>query len=226
MIEFHRFAVASLVLTNFVVASPVNANPICNWFHYCVYESPGFKIKVVDKETGKPLADVHALAEWIQYGMYGHHALLMVQEALSGADGILVFPPWGPTQGSSAGLMFHEDPVITLYKRGYDVMIIQNEFTQTDERARVRGFAKNGHNFALRLFQGNSDDRIKQLDNGFVRLAIPGNEEMRAKFRDPYLNRLRRLLVEKDTVSQEHQDPGKFFWQVQKAIRYLDEGKR
>jgi hypothetical protein len=47
---------------------------------------------VVDKKTGKPIPDVHALAVWIQYGMYGQYPGLMAQDAVSNTDGWLAFP--------------------------------------------------------------------------------------------------------------------------------------
>lgn len=204
-----------------LAAQPVEANSMCRWFGQCFYESPGFKITVVDKETGKPLADVHALAEWIQYGMWGQHPLLVAQDAISGEDGMLVFPPWGPTRGSSAGLVLNEDPVITLYKFGYDVMMINNA-PGTDERARVRGLTQNGQTFALSLFGGAADERVKQLLIPGFGLAIPGREETKALFREPYLNRLRRIWTEKDSLSKKHES---FFYEVQRTIKAFEEAK-
>src|SRR5215831_11227291 len=102
------------------------ANPLCSWFGYCVYESPAFRITVVDQETGRPLADVHALAEWVQYGSHGTNGPLMVQDAASGPDGVLAFTAWGPMRGSNAGLVLNQDPVITLFKPGYNTLRINN----------------------------------------------------------------------------------------------------
>ncbi|MBI4641223.1 MAG: hypothetical protein HY731_11045 [Candidatus Tectomicrobia bacterium] len=179
----------------------------------------------MDKETGKPLADVHALAEWVQYGMYGQYPLLVAQDAISGEDGMLVFPPWGPTRGSSGGLVLNQDPVITLYKLGYDVMLINNA-PGTDERARVRGLTQNGQTFALSLFRGTPDERVKQLLIPGFGLAIPGTEEARAQFGEPYLNRWRRIWAEKDILPPRYQSPGQFFWHLQRDIKFLEEGKR
>ena len=208
----------------FMVGS-ARADFLCSWLLQCFYESPGFKIRVVDKETGKPLVDVHALAEWVQYGYHGSGALLVAQDAVSGADGMLSFAPWGPTRGSSAGLVLNQDPVITLYKLGYDVILINNA-PGRDERARVRGLWQNGQTFALSLFRGNSDERVKQLLIPGFGLAIPGNEETKVLFREPYLNRLRRLSAEKDTLPQKFQNPGQFFWHVQRDIKSFEEAKR
>ncbi len=218
-------ALASLVfVAGLNTPGPVEAGIMCQWFGYCVYESPGFKIAVVDKQTGKPLADVHALAEWVQYGMHGQYPLLVAQDAISGTDGILIFPPWGSTQGSSIGLVLNKDPVITLYRFGYGVMRINNA-PGTDERARVRGLTQNGQTFALSLFRGTPDERVEHLDKFSVRLAIPG-KETRMLFREPYLNLLRRIWAEKNSAPQKYQNPGQFFWHIQRSIKYLEEGKR
>src|SRR5215468_4847512 len=95
------------------------ANPLCGWFGYCVYESPAFRITVVDQETGRPLADVHALAAWLHYGGWGQEPALMALETVSGSDGVLAFPGWGPLRGSQTGLVPARDPAISLFKPGY-----------------------------------------------------------------------------------------------------------
>jgi hypothetical protein len=210
--------VAAIVLT----VGHARADILCSWFYQCFYESPGFKIRVVDKETGKPLADVHALAEWTQYGYHGSGALLVAQDAVSGADGMLAFPPWGPIKGSSAGLVLNQDPVITLYKIGYELVTINNG-AGTDERARVRGLWQNGQTFALSQFRGSPDERVKQLLVPGFGLAIPGNEEIKAKFREQYLNRLRRLWTEKEKLPQKYES---FFFELQRAIKSFEEAKR
>ena len=104
-----------LLLVGLLVPRAVEANILCKWFGRCLYESPGFRFTVVDRETGQPLADVHALSEWVMYGYHGTDGPLMVQDALSGPDGLLAFPAWGPLRGSSAGLVLNQDPVITLF---------------------------------------------------------------------------------------------------------------
>lgn len=221
-----RLTITVLVgLMSLSIVETVHAEFLCQWFGYCVYESPGFKIKVVDKQTGKPLSDVHALAEWTQYEFQGSGALLVAQDAVSGQDGMLVFPPWGPTRGSSGGLVLNQDPVITLYKLGYDVTQINNA-PGSDERARVRGLTQNGQTFTLSPFQGTPDDRVKQLLIPGFGLAIPGNQETRVLFREPYLNRLRRIWSEKDNLPKNFQNTGQFFWHLQREIKSFEEGKR
>ena len=67
-----------------LASQSAEANFMCQWMGRCFFESPGFRITVVDKETGKPLSDVHALSVWVQYGCHGTNGPLMVQDAVSG----------------------------------------------------------------------------------------------------------------------------------------------
>src|SRR2546428_155009 len=109
----------------------------------CTFEGLPFKITVIDAETRKPLADVHALAEWQIHGAGGRlNGPLMVLDAASGPDGALAFPGWGPVDGSVMGLGIGRDPIITLFKSGYKALVINNadherlvsRFEQRDDR--------------------------------------------------------------------------------------------
>src|SRR5882672_5039720 len=93
----------------------------------CVFEGLSFQINVVDAETRKPLTNVHGLAEWRRYGKgYRLDGPLMVQEAVSDADGALKFPAWGPVEGSASGLGLGYDPILTLFLTGYKTLTIIN----------------------------------------------------------------------------------------------------
>ncbi len=151
-------------LMNLTTAQSANADVMCRWLGHCIYESPGFKIRVVDKETGKPLADVHAFAEWMQYGYQGTGGPLMAIDPVSGDDGVLTFRKWGPINGSSAGLVLDQDPVITLFKSGYVALTINN-MPGTDERARVRGFNRADQTFKMEVFRGSTADWLQILKN-------------------------------------------------------------
>ena len=210
--------VAAVVL----LVGNARADILCSWFSYCYYQSPGFKIRVVDKDTGKPLTDVHALAEWVQYGMYGQYPLLVAQDATSGADGWLVFSPWGPTRGSSGGLRPSADPRITLYKNGYDTMTLINRVEQSVQYDRVHNFAQDGQTFAMGRFRGSPDDRIKQLD-GIVLGGAMRDLDLTLKFRDPYVNRTRRLLAERDIFPERYRTERNVFWALESELRRLEQ---
>lgn len=198
---------------------------MCRWFGQCFYESPGFRITVVDKETGKPLADVHALAEWVQYGYHGENGPLMVQEAVTGPDGLLVFPAWGPMRGSTAGLVLNKDPIITLFKPGYKTSLINNA-PGTDEKARVRGFTQDGQTFKIELFQGGPEEWVKELKRVWAGRAAGIADEQRLQFRGPYLNRLRKISAERHKLPERFQSQGQFFWFVDGLMKFLEEGHR
>ena len=214
-----------LLLAGLAVARPAEANILCRWFGYCVYESPGFRFTVVDKETGRPLADVHALAEWQSYAMWGRNGPLMVQDAVSGRDGLLTFSAWGPIRGYRDGLVLNHDPVITLLKPGYKASIIFN-VPGTDETERVRGFREDGQTFGLEPFRGTPDEWVEQLDEVWSGRAFPRDDEQTLKFRDPYLNRVRRVWAERDTVPERQRSRPGFFGFVERAMRFLEEGHR
>ena len=214
-------------------ARPAEANLLCSLFSYCLYEGVPFTIRVVD-QSGQPLADVHALAEWVQHGMYGMGGPLMVQDAVSGPDGVLAFPGWGPIRGSPDGLYLASDPLITLFKPGYVLVpsesgllgrrVILNRLSKgTDERTRVRRFTDNGRTVAMEPFRGTVDEWMKELHE--ARSGSGGiGEEAFVRYRVPYLNRLRRLLAEQDHLPKKYQEPGEFFWSIQRSIQFLEEG--
>lgn len=198
------FGLAIVLGVIVLLVGGAQANILCRLFLQCFYQSPGFKIRVMDKETGQPLADVHALAEWIQYGMHGQYPGLMAQDAVSGTDGWLVFPPWGPTRGSSEGLYTSQDPAIILYKMGYQVTTLINRVGPESQYDRVKGFAQDGQTFAVELFRGNSDEREKQLFEARGRGA-PTRKESMALFGEPYLNRRRRIRAELELQPQRYE---------------------
>jgi hypothetical protein len=214
-----------LLLVGLLVPRAAEANILCRWFGYCVYESPGFRIAVVDRETGQPLADVHALAEWQMYGGHGRNGPLMVQDTVSGRDGLLTFPAWGPTRAPSVGLVLNHDPVISLFKPGYMALVIFN-MPGTDETTRVRGLTQDGQTYFLEPFRGTPEEWVEQLRKVWVGLATPRSDEQTLKFRDPYLNRVRRLWAEREKLPERLASPGQFFWSLEGVLKFLEEGRR
>ncbi len=214
-----------LLLVGLLVPRLAEANILCRWFGYCVYESPGFRIAVVDRETGQPLADVHALAEWQMYGGHGRNGPLMVQDAVSGSDGVIAFPPWGPIRGSTAGLVLNHDPVISLFKPGYKVLTIFN-VPGTDETARVRGLRQDGQTYFLEPFRGTPEEWVEELEKVWVGRATPRSDEQTLKFRGPYVNRVRYVRAEREKVPARFRSPGQFFSSVEAVLRFFEEGHR
>jgi hypothetical protein len=155
---------ALVVATLLLVPGPAAAEVMCDWFFRCLYESPGFRFRVVDGEAKQPLADVHALAEWVMEGYHGRNGPLMVQDAVSGADGWVTFPAWGPTRGYRSGLVLNLDPAITLFKPGYKTLLYQNFYPPgTTETTRVRRFGEDGKDIALEPFRGTPAEWVRTL---------------------------------------------------------------
>src|SRR2546427_5724916 len=145
----------------------------------CTFEGLPFKITVIDAETRKPLADVHALAEWQIHGAGGRlNGPLMVLDAASGLDGTLAFPGWGPIDGPVTGLGIGRDPVITLFKSGYKALVINNaDPPGTPETQRVRKFYQGGRTYELEPFRGSRDQWLEQLGRVAFGVGPPPTDE-------------------------------------------------
>src|SRR5438128_5740711 len=117
----------------------------------CVFEGLPFHLTVVDAETRKPLANVHALAEWRRYGKGGRlDGQVAVQDAVSSADGTLKFSAWGPLEGLTSGLGLGEP------RPGMN------------ERERARGFYPDREAYALEPFHGDSAQWIEELKKVWI----------------------------------------------------------
>jgi hypothetical protein len=51
-------------------------------------------------------------------------------------------------------------------------------------------------------------------------------DEQRLRFRDPYLNRLRRVWAERERLPEYFQSRGQFFWAIEGDLKFLEEGHR
>lgn len=213
-----------LLLAGLVVPRPAEANILCRWFGYCVYESPGFRITVVDRETGQPLADVHALAEWLQVGFHGTNGPLVVQDAVSGPDGLLVFPPWGPIRGSTAGLAVGSNPFVSLFKPGYKVYSTNNRGGPRDGKARVHGFGQDGQMYFLEPFRGTPEEWVQQLKEAAYPNRPGGtSEEQMRQFRDQYLKRRKSVWTELQNVPRSNRDVANFIRAFEDSLRRMEE---
>ena len=194
----------------------------------CTFEGLPFKITVIDAETRKPLADVHALAEWQIHGAGGRlNGPLMVLDAASGLDGTLAFPGWGPIDGPVMGLGIGRDPVITLFKSGYKALVINNaDPPGTLETQRVRKFYQDGRTYELEPFRGSRDQWLEQLRRVAFGVALPRTDEDSLRFRNAYLTRLRHISADRTKFPAEQQRVGSFFWHVDRGLKLLEEGPR
>jgi hypothetical protein len=193
----------------------------------CVFEALPFELRVVDARTGRPLADVHALAEWPTVGPGGRSgSALMALGAVSRSEGLLTFPGWGPIQGPMTGLEIGSDPVITLFRTGYRALVINNgHLPAAREKERLRRFAQDGWTYALEPFRGTPEQWLQELRRVWLGRAFPGIDERARALRGPYLDRLRRVSAERDKVSPDQQRSGGFFWHVDRTLKSLEKGQ-
>lgn len=230
------FGCVILLVVGVWAPRPVGAEFLCKTFGRCLYEGTAFRFTVVDKETNQPLADVHALAEWILHGRHGRNGPLMVQDAVSGLDGVISFPAWGPIPGPRLGLILNHDPVITLFKPGYvlhkpggGMRAIFNAYPEgTEETTRVRRFGQDGHTFAMEPFRGTVEEWVNALRET-ASYGVPkgrmSDEEYRA-FRVPYLARAQRVWKERDALPRKYHEPAQFLSHLERYVKMLEGGGR
>src|SRR5262245_31028946 len=219
----------SLLLFISMIALPVAADQPCDTAPIpCMFESPAFTFTVVDAETRRPLADVHALVEWQVHGLGGRlNGPLMVMDAVTQSDGVLAFPAWGPMEGPPGGIGIGRDPIITVFKTGYKALLINNASPPgTKETERVRRFYRDGGTFALEPFRGTPEDWLKELDRVYAGIAFPRSDEQSLQFRTEYLNRLRRVWAEREKIPASVRKERDFFWFVEGRMKFLEEGRR
>jgi hypothetical protein len=202
--------------------TPAQANALCRWTGLCIYLSPGFTLTVVDAETGKPLPDVYAWAEWVQYGAHGIGGPLMVQDATSDTAGRLDFRRWGPTLGSRAGLVRGTDPAVILFKPGYVTLLLENAVPLgASDHATFRGMSRNGETLRLQPFRGSSVEWVEQLR----RLVHPGlssgvSHQQRDQFRRAYLTRTEVVATELARLPTDLADAMRLRAAVQRDVRF------
>ena len=211
----------------FVAASPTEkSDPLCPHIIACKYEAPAFSIRVVDDQTGQPLADVHAIATWVVYGGPSRRSLLMVLEAVSDPDGRLAFSAWGPVWSGLEGVLPGRDPMISLFRPGYRTNMIYNA-TPVDrsDTARIRSFDDNAATFHLIPFKGTAAETIAEL-----RKAEDPFEGARAIQPAPkgisqaLIERLRRVRDAVERLPRDEPQVQHFHKLVNDDIRYLEGG--
>jgi ELWxxDGT repeat protein len=181
---------------------------------YPCFESPGFAIRVVDRETAQPLSGVHGLAEWIVDGGWGGRRIFMAQDAVSGLDGRLVFPAWGPFRGYEPGMAFQMDPAVTLFRAGYLPEADQGRriiFNATPpgqkETTRIRRFGQDGATFGMEPFRGDTEGWLAYLmEAARPDLGAGVSKREMPRVRAPLRSRLERVQAELETLPQDREE--------------------
>jgi hypothetical protein len=202
------------------------SDPLCPWLVDCQYEAPGFSIRVVDQQTGQPLAGVHALATWLMYGGHGGRRPLMVLEAVSGPDGMISFPAWGPVRSGASGLEPARDPLISLFRPGYHALLVHNH-TPLGQRdtVLVHAFQQAGQTFELVPFQGTPAETLAELWKAVD--PFEGANVSRfdsSSMRQAYVNRLRRVKAEAERLPRHLPALEHLLWAIDGGIRLFESG--
>jgi alpha-ketoglutarate-dependent taurine dioxygenase len=151
----------------------------------------------------------------------------MALDALSDAAGVIRFPSWGPVDGHSSGLVFGDDPVITLFKPGFQWLRIHNEGShEKNEKDRIRRFLPNGHVYVLKAFRGTDAEWLEQLKKAGNPAVYPMSDEMLLQFRVPYLDRLRRVQAELQRLPNDLQSLARRQMPLYPNLQFLEKGSR
>jgi hypothetical protein len=202
------------------------SDPLCPHIVACQYEAPAFTIRVVDQQTGQPLADVHAIAAWLVYGFHGRQGVLMALEAVSGPDGQLSFPAWGPVRSGVEGLVGGRDPLVSLFRPGYRTQLLLNATPiERSDTARVHAFEKAGSTVKLVSFHGSPAETVSELRTAATPLeGTTLSQDDPLPFRRAYANRLRRVKIEAERSDHRSGDLDSLLWRLSTGIIFLDPG--
>jgi hypothetical protein len=213
-----------LSLTASALGENDRSDPLCPHIVACQYEAPAFTIRVVDQQTGRPLADVHAIASWLVHDR--RRGVLMALEAISGPDGQLAFPAWGPIRSAVAGMVDGRDPIISLFRPGYRAKLIHNA-TPLEQpfTARVHAFEQAGQSFELVPFQGNTVETLTDLRK--ARDPFEGatvSDFHPASVKRLFVNRLRLVRGEAAHLPQQDRDVELLLWGIDADMKSLGMG--
>ncbi|MDD3516991.1 MAG: hypothetical protein PHQ14_01485 [Chromatiales bacterium] len=125
---------------------------------------------VIDARSGEPLADVVVVAYWGMERAWAWSVApagtLAVFEVVTGEDGHYRVPGWGP-RWATYGIRESSDPLIILFKSGYEPVILDN-MTATG-----RGYNRpgamylpsmwDGKTVEMARFDGTPEERLKAL---------------------------------------------------------------
>lgn len=117
------------------------------------YSAKEIRGQIVDDETGEPIEGVVVVAQWILFEMgVGHRKRLHIEETVTDKDGRYIIPAWGPKPHLPFTELDREDPMLAIFKSGYEPRILVNRIDRS-EALRISDW--DGQVVKLKRYQGN-----------------------------------------------------------------------
>jgi hypothetical protein len=144
------------------VAVPALAQP-------AAYSARPLAARVVDDESGAPLAGVIVVAQWklvrevvpgAMQKAYGD--TMRIEETETDADGRFAFAGWGPVPRPAGFHLEHQDPQLLLFKAGHYPRRVENEPRAKPVQSAERASQWDGATIRLRRFTGKPQAFVAQ----------------------------------------------------------------
>lgn len=142
-----RFACRHLLATLFCALIPIG----CGF----AYTADPISARVIDAETGQPLAGVNVAALWtLKGGLEGGNVVgyANILETVTDASGTFSFPGWGP-RPVVLGQLHHDAPLMLFFKPGYGYHQVHNRVVTAAAPMQTRS-DWNGKAIPLTKFKG------------------------------------------------------------------------
>jgi hypothetical protein len=127
----------------------------------------------------------------------------------------------GPIRGYLSGLVGGNDPVVSLFRPGYEVAVEHNKRTVV-ETEQVRRFSQDGVTIRLVPFRATPRSWIHQLRTVAHPQVTRMSDDALLQFRGPYLNRFQRVWTEVQLLPEpERSDALREFRILESNLRVL-----
>lgn len=125
-----------------------------------LYWAKEIRGRVVDAETGAPVAGAVVVARWVLFwpgpAHGGHGGALNTVEVTTDKDGMYSIPSWGPRPSPPIAYLDYMDPEIRLFKSNYYPEILSNTVViEHRSRSWVRSSEWDGKTIPLKPFKNN-----------------------------------------------------------------------
>jgi hypothetical protein len=130
------------------------------------YSATAITTRVVDADTKEPLEGVIVVTDWQLRVGGGVPGQLMLLETVTDYSGTFHFPAWGPRK-ALVGWLGNEDPMILLFKDGYQFKVALNPFRSVPSEmpTGIRTSIYDGKVIEMHRFNGTLQEWKAGLDH-------------------------------------------------------------